>query len=72
MRTPTTIEALERAIEMLQAILTGQRYNLPEYVDRLKSFEAARDAHHIAEMQAERNRKQIRELAAQKRQGVSS
>jgi hypothetical protein len=68
MKTPSTIQALEGAIEMLQAILTGSRYNAAEFVDRLKSYEAARDAHHIADMQIERARKQLQELARQRRE----
>ena len=67
MKTPTTIEALAGAIEMLDAIRNGKQYNALDYDKRLMSYIAARDAHHIAQMQDERRRQQIRELADQKR-----
>lgn len=75
MKTPTTIEALEGAIEMLRALRTGEHCSDHVFSCRLGEFEAARDAHHIAQMQKQRRREQIRELSDQaraKRQGASS
>lgn len=65
--TPTTIEALEGAIEMLSRIKTGGSYSVVEYIERLQSFEAARDEHRRLELIDERNRAAIREMAMQRR-----
>lgn len=64
MKTLTPIEALEGAIEMLRAIQDGKSYPVFEWVDRLVSYEDARDAHRAAEAADECKRLQIRALSA--------
>jgi hypothetical protein len=65
--TPTTIEALEGAIEMLSNISKGGSYNTVDYYQRLWSYERARDEHRRLEMIDERNRAAIRAAGAELR-----
>lgn len=67
MRTPTTIEALEDAIAMLEDIAKGKSWSAVEHHERLQVFRDARDEHHRTAMRDERTRAQLRELSAQAR-----
>jgi len=67
MRTPTTIEALEGAIEMLKYIRENGTYTYAEFIQRLNAYEAAAFAHREQEMKDEQRRAGIRALAMQRR-----
>jgi len=67
MKTQSTIEALEGAIEMLTRIKAGGSYSMLEYVERLDAYQAARDEHRRLEMIDERNRAAIRNMDRQRR-----
>ena len=66
----TTIEALEGAIEMLNAIKRGKSWNVLEYVGQVTAFENARDAHRAAEREVESQRAAIREMSAARREAA--
>lgn len=65
--TPSTIDALEGAIEMLTKIKGGGSYNVVEYIERLQSYQAARDEHRRLENIDRRNRESIRRMNAERR-----
>lgn len=67
MQTPSTIAALEGAIEMLTTIRNGGSYNRVEYIERLQAYEAARDEHHRLHLIDERNRAAIQAMNRQRR-----
>lgn len=66
----TTIEALEAAIDMLNAIKGGKSWNVFEYVDQVAAFERARDGHRAAEREVESQRAAIREMSAARREAA--
>lgn len=68
MRPLTTIEALEFALETLEAIWRRKSYSVFEYHDRLLALRAARDAHRAQEAKDARQRAELRELAAQRQE----
>lgn len=70
--TPSTIEALEGAIDMLTKIKGGGSYNVVEYIERLQSYEAARDEHRRLENIDERNRAAIRAAGTELRRRKAS
>lgn len=62
MRTPTTIEALEMAIQMLEL---GQAWFTPgEWRARMEAVRAAAEAHREQEVKDEQRRADFRQLAA--------
>lgn len=67
MKTMTPIEALEGAIEMLEAIARGESWSVFTYHDRAREFRHALDAHRAAEAVDDRKRIEIRTRAAQLR-----
>jgi len=67
MKTPSTIEALQGAIEMLTRIKAGGSYSMLEYVERLDAYQAARDEHQRLHLIDERNRAAIRNMDRQRR-----
>lgn len=67
MRTPTTIEALELAIDALKYTWGGGAYSGEERRDILCQLDRARDAHREQELKDEQRRIGIRALAAQRR-----
>lgn len=67
MRTPTVIEALHSAIDMLEKIARGGSYNVVDYHERLRAMRQAREAYHDEQLKAARARAQLRELSRQYR-----
>lgn len=63
--TPTTIEALEEAIRMLEAIVDGRASCVTgiDFRARLAAIKEARDEHYRTQMKDERTRAQLRELS---------
>lgn len=68
-RTPSAIDALEGAIEMLTHIRNGGYYEGDDFYARLQRFEDARDEYRRGEMILARNRAAIREMASVRRSG---
>ncbi len=69
MTTPTVVDALAGAIDMLNNISRGRQYSAAEFHERVRSYEDALNDARIAEMQAQRNRAAIRAMSEQRRQG---
>ncbi len=61
------LDALDGAIQMLNEIAKGKVYSASDFHQRVRAFETARDEHHEQLMKDARNRRQIRDLAAQRR-----